>query len=129
VLDNPLPASTGRVCQHPCEAAAAPHHRRIREHARSAPVHRRRYLSIRPLSTPLWSEFAPENCPPPTAGGGGGRGGLVDSPRRSTCRCGARGHHVRFNAEPGGMLRYALPEYRLPREVVRREVELIRRMA
>ena len=26
------------------------------------------------------------------------------------------------------MLRYALPEYRLPREVVRREVELIRRM-
>ena len=32
------------------------------------------------------------------------------------------------NPEPGGMLRYALPEYRLPRDVVRREVELIRRM-
>ena len=41
------------------------------------------------------------------------------------------GHEVTVyesNPEPGGMLRYALPEYRLPREVVRREVELIRRM-
>jgi NADPH-dependent glutamate synthase beta subunit-like oxidoreductase len=41
------------------------------------------------------------------------------------------GHDVTVyesNPEPGGMLRYALPEYRLPREVVRREVELIRRM-
>ncbi len=32
------------------------------------------------------------------------------------------------NPEPGGMLRYALPEYRLPKDVVRREIELIRRL-
>ena len=41
------------------------------------------------------------------------------------------GHEVTVyesKPEPGGMLRYALPEYRLPREVVRREVELIRRV-
>lgn len=41
------------------------------------------------------------------------------------------GHEVTVyesNPEPGGMLRYALPEYRLPRAVVRGEVELIRRL-
>jgi NADPH-dependent glutamate synthase beta subunit-like oxidoreductase len=30
--------------------------------------------------------------------------------------------------EPGGMLRYALPEYRLPKSVLRREIELIERL-
>ena len=41
------------------------------------------------------------------------------------------GHEVTVyesNAEPGGMLRYALPEYRLPRNVLDREVEMIRRL-
>ena len=41
------------------------------------------------------------------------------------------GHEVTVyesNPEPGGMLRYALPDYRLPKDVVRREVELIRRL-
>jgi NADPH-dependent glutamate synthase beta subunit-like oxidoreductase len=41
------------------------------------------------------------------------------------------GHEVTVyesNPEPGGMLRYALPEYRLPRAVIRGEVELIRRL-
>jgi NADPH-dependent glutamate synthase beta subunit-like oxidoreductase len=41
------------------------------------------------------------------------------------------GHQVAVyesNSEPGGMLRYAIPEYRLPRTVIQREVELIRRL-
>src|SRR4029078_3971087 len=41
------------------------------------------------------------------------------------------GHEVTIyesNPEPGGMLRYAIPEYRLPKEVIRREIEIIRRM-
>ena len=32
------------------------------------------------------------------------------------------------HAEPGGMLRYALPEYRLPKAVLDREIEIIRRL-
>ena len=32
------------------------------------------------------------------------------------------------HAEPGGMLRFALPAYRLPREVLDREIEIIRRL-
>jgi len=41
------------------------------------------------------------------------------------------GHDVTVydpNPEPGGMLRYAIPDYRLPKDIVRREIELIRRM-
>ena len=42
VMDNPLPASTGRVCQHPCETPLPPRRRGRRgEHARNPPVHRR----------------------------------------------------------------------------------------
>ena len=41
------------------------------------------------------------------------------------------GHEVTVfesHAEPGGMLRYALPEYRLPNSVLDREIEIIRRL-
>ena len=41
------------------------------------------------------------------------------------------GHEVvvhESHAEPGGMLRYALPGYRLPRNVLDREIEIIRRL-
>ena len=41
------------------------------------------------------------------------------------------GHEVAVHeshAEPGGMLRFALPEYRLPRNVLDREIEIIRRL-
>jgi NADPH-dependent glutamate synthase beta subunit-like oxidoreductase len=41
------------------------------------------------------------------------------------------GHEVivyESRAEPGGMLRYALPEYRLPKDVLDREIEVIRRL-
>ena len=41
------------------------------------------------------------------------------------------GHEVTVfesHSEAGGMLRFALPEYRLPREVLDREIEIIRRL-
>ena len=41
------------------------------------------------------------------------------------------GHEVTVyesKAEAGGMLRYVLPEYRLPKEVLRKEIQLIERM-
>jgi NADH-quinone oxidoreductase subunit F len=41
------------------------------------------------------------------------------------------GHEVTVyesNPEPGGMLRYALPDYRLPKDVLGKELELIERM-
>ena len=41
------------------------------------------------------------------------------------------GHDVTVfdsKAEAGGMLRFALPEYRLPKGILRREIELIERL-
>jgi len=92
VLDNPLPASTGPVCQHPCEDRCR--RRTIDEsvnHARSAPVHSPT-LSINPTaSTRLWTEFGPKTAPTDrkVAVVGGGPSGL--SRGRSTC---AAGHEV-----------------------------------
>ncbi len=129
VLDNPLPASTGRVCQHPCEHRCR---RRSLDHAvNMRDVHRviadTFYLS--PRFDELAARVVAHKLPATerrVAIVGGGPTGLA-----AAFYLALLGHEVTVfeaNAEPGGMLRYALPEYRLPRETVRREVELIRRM-
>ena len=42
IMDNPLPASTGRVCQHPCDnRCRRADRRRGGQHARGASLHRR----------------------------------------------------------------------------------------
>jgi len=129
VLDNPLPASTGRVCQHPCEDRCR--RRTIDESVNMREVHRfiadAIYQSDR--FDPLVERIRARKLPPTdrkVAVVGAGPSGLT-----AAFYLALLGHEVTMydsNAEPGGMLRYALPEYRLPREVVRREVELIRRM-
>ena len=129
VLDNPLPASTGRVCQHPCEDRCR--RRTIDESVNMREVHRfiadAIYQSDRfdPLVERIRARILP-STDRKVAVVGAGPSGLT-----AAFYLALLGHEVTMydsNAEPGGMLRYALPEYRLPREVVRREVELIRRM-
>ncbi len=129
VLDNPLPGSTGRVCQHPCDD-------RCRRRALDSAVNMRevhRVIADTMYASPRFDELAARIVArklPPTdrkvAVVGGGPTGLA-----AAFYLALLGHEVTVyesNPEPGGMLRYALPEYRLPREVVRREVDLIRRM-
>ena len=129
VLDNPLPGSTGRVCQHPCD-------NRCRRSSLDQAVNMREvhrviadtiYGSDR--FDALVDRIAGHKLPPTerkVAVVGGGPTGLA-----AAFYLALLGHSVTVyesNPEPGGMLRYALPEYRLPREVVRREIELIRRL-
>jgi NADH-quinone oxidoreductase subunit F len=129
VLDNPLPASTGRVCQHPCD-------NRCRRQALDESVNMRevhRFIADSIYQSEHFDNLVhrvAERRMEPTgrkvAVVGGGPTGLT-----AAFYLALLGHDVTVyesNSEPGGMLRYALPEYRLPREVVRREVELIRRM-
>ena len=129
VLDNPLPASTGRVCQHPCD-------NRCRRQALDESVNMRevhRFIADSIYQSEHFDNLVhrvAERRMEPTgrkvAVVGGGPTGLT-----AAFYLALLGHDVTVyesNPEPGGMLRYALPEYRLPREVVRREVELIRRM-
>jgi NADH-quinone oxidoreductase subunit F len=129
VLDNPLPASTGRVCQHPCDNRCR--RRSLDESVNMREVHRFIADSIYQSDRfdALVERIAARRMPPTerkVAVVGGGPTGLT-----AAFYLALLGHEVTVyesNPEPGGMLRYALPEYRLPREVVRREVELIRRM-
>ncbi len=129
VLDNPLPASTGRVCQHPCD-------NRCRRQTVDNPVNMRevhRFIADSVLLSDDFDELAERLVArrmAPTgkhiAVAGGGPSGL-------TCAfyLALLGHEVTVfesHAEAGGMLRYAIPEYRLPKRVLAREVELIRRV-
>ena len=73
----------------------APDHRRIGEHARSAPVHRRRHLSIRSLRRAGGAHSLPKTAPHRPQGGGGGRGALGAHRGLLPGAAGARGHDVR----------------------------------
>jgi NADH-quinone oxidoreductase subunit F len=128
LMDNPLPSSTGRVCQHPCDS-------RCRRQSLDQPVNMRevhrfiadsifnseRYPAIveRILSRKL------EATGRKIAIAGAGPAGLT-----SAFYLAMLGHDVTVfdgKSEAGGMLRFVLPEYRLPKGGLAREVELIER--
>jgi NADH-quinone oxidoreductase subunit F len=129
VMDNPLPASTGRVCQHPCDNRCR--RRTLDSAVNMREVHRTIADSIYQSDRfdTLAARIVARKLPPTerkVAVVGGGPTGLAAAFYLSLL-----GHEVTVyesNPEPGGMLRYALPEYRLPRAVIRSEVELIRRL-
>ena len=129
VMDNPLPASTGRVCQHPCDD-------RCRRAGIDEPVNMRDVHRLIADEILLGDKFEPmvarvrEQRLEPTgreiAVVGAGPTGLACAHYLALF-----GHSVVvYDSRPaaGGMLRYALPEYRLPKHVLDREVELIERM-
>ena len=116
----PLPASIGRVCPHPCENDC-----------------RRQYVE-QPLSIAYLKAFAADNdmksehpfkpeVAPATgkkvAIVGGGPAGLS-----AAYQLAVKGHAVTvmdMMPEMGGMLRYGIPEYRLPKAVLAAEVAAI----
>ncbi len=129
ILDNPLPASTGRVCQHPCDNRC----RRVSldQAVNMRDVHRHIADSI--LFSDGFDAMA-ERLVARRLEPTGRRAAVVGAgPTGLTCAfyLALLGHDVTVydsNPLPGGMLRYALPEYRLPKQVLDREVELIRRL-
>jgi len=129
VMDNPLPSSTGRVCQHPCD-------NRCRRHGIDASVNMRevhRYIADSIYSSDrfdaLVDRVASYKLQPTdrkVAVVGAGPTGLT-----AAFYLALLGHEVTVyetNPMPGGMLRYALPEYRLPKSALDREIELIERL-
>ncbi len=113
--DNPFPAACGMICEHPCEADC----RRnmvddainIRGLKRYAVEHEG------DIKTPAIAESTGKKV----AVVGGGPGGLSAAYYLSIM-----GHDVTVyeqRKQLGGMLRYGIPSYRLPREILDREIE------
>jgi NADH-quinone oxidoreductase subunit F len=129
IMENPLPATTGRVCQHPCQDLC-------RRTAIDAPVAMRevhRYIADRIFASAEFERLV-ERLVARRLPASGHRVAVVGSgPAGLTAAfyLALLGHDVTVfeaKAEPGGMLRYALPEYRLPKAVLDQEIEVIRRL-
>ena len=126
VMDNPLPASTGRVCQHPCDNRCR--RQSFDEVVNMREVHRFIADSIyqSDLFEPCCSGCARASFLTPgrkVAVAGSGPTGLT-----AAFYLAMLGHDVTIfeeRGEAGGMLRFAIPEYRLPKAVLRRELDLI----
>jgi NADH-quinone oxidoreductase subunit F len=129
ILDNPLPSSTGRVCQHPCDS-------RCRRQTLDQAVNMRevhRFIADSILSSDKFEAVIREIIARKLQATGRKIAVVGAGPAGLTAAfyLAMLGHEVTVydsKSEAGGMLRFALPEYRLPKSILRREIELIERL-
>ena len=115
----PLPASSGRICRHPCEGKCS------RTEIGEA-------VSIRGLerfAADAAMEIPQTVTPPENRLGkrvaviGGGPAGLTAA--NDLVRMGCHVALFEAQSQPGGMLRYGIPAYRLPKDVLEKEIRTI----
>ncbi len=118
----PLPASIGRICPHPCEKACR---RQYVEEAISI-AHLKAFAADRVLEKGEKAKAVAASTGKRVAIAGGGPAGLT-----AAYFLALKGHAVTiYESMPkaGGMLRYGIPEYRLPKAVLDKEIALIEDM-
>ena len=117
---NPLPATIGRICPHPCEDLCTRHDKDGS-------------ISINAMERFLGDWAISRSLPLPRAGSARHPEsiGVIGSGPASLSfayQMARRGYNVSMYEKhdlPGGMLRHAIPDYRLPREVLDAEVSRV----
>jgi len=122
VADNPMPAIHGRVCYHPCESSCN------RQHVDDAvSIHAvERYLGDLALENGWVPEVTAEPSGKKILVVGAGPSGLS-----AAWHLALMGHEVEIReAGPmaGGMMRFGIPAYRMPRDVLDGEVSRIEQL-
>ncbi len=116
---NPLPAICGRVCVRPCELVCR---RNLLEDTGVGIDYLKRYTAdIDMHSKDRYMPLVKSPTGKKVAVIGAGPGGLT-----AAYFLAKEGHHVEIfeaSAHAGGMLRYGIPPYRLPNDVIEKEVE------
>ncbi len=119
IANNPLPAIMGRACYHPCQDAC---NRAQLDQA----------VNIHAVERFLGDLALAEGWPAPVAASPSGQRVLVigagPSGLSAAYHLARLGHAVEIHEAgplPGGMMRFGIPRYRLPREVVDGEVQRI----
>ncbi len=118
--ENPFPAILGRVCYHPCEAACNRLHfddavgiHNIERFVGDYGLNRG--LSVKPVAGSKSQRIAVV---------GSGPAGLAAA--YFLARLGYRVTIFEAMLEPGGVLRYGIPKYRLPKHILEREIQRLR---
>lgn len=118
VENNPLPSTHGRACYHPCETSC-------NRAALDAPI------AIHAVERFLGDLASDNGWTVPVAASSGKRVLVVGAgPGGLSCawQLARMGHAVEIrdqNPTPGGMMAYGIPEYRLPRDELQREIARI----
>jgi NADPH-dependent glutamate synthase beta subunit-like oxidoreductase len=117
--DNPFPAVMGRICVKPCETGCNRNHidNTVNIHAVE------RYIGDRAIAEGWKPEFTTKPSGKRVMVVGAGPGGL--SAAYHLTRMGHEVEIFEAGAEPGGLLYLGVPEYRLPKSMLKAEINRI----